>query len=298
MGGAPPERAQLSAASQPALSRPPEPATILLPVTDLEGELMNTDEGLTRARLLRDAGVLGGAFALGGAVGAGNALAELSGVAAVAAGPATLGLTPEQEEGPYYVALEKIRKAIALGRPGIPLRLRMTVLDSATGKPIRNAACDIWHCDATGVYSDESAEGTVGQTWLRGVQLTDANGLAEFETIYPGHYVGRATHIHVKVRIGGSTTGTSYSGGHVSHTGQLMFDDAISTRVFAFAPYSSDTDARTFDSADRVYTEQGGKRSQLKLTRLGPAVADGYLGTIALKVDPAATPAAVGAAGP
>jgi protocatechuate 3,4-dioxygenase beta subunit len=259
---------------------------------------MNTKGGLTRAQLLRDAGMLGGAIALGGAVGAGNALAELSGVAAVAAGAAALGLTPEQEEGPYYVALEKIRKNVALGRPGIALKLQMTIVNSQTGKPIRNAACDIWHCDATGVYSDESVEGTVGQTWLRGVQLTDAHGLAEFETIYPGHYVGRATHIHVKVHIGGTKTSTSYSGGHVSHTGQLMFDDAISTQVFALAPYSSDTDARTFDSADHVYTEQGGKRSQLKLSKLGTAISDGFLGRITLGVDPAATPAGVGPAGP
>ncbi|HEX4521397.1 MAG TPA: intradiol ring-cleavage dioxygenase [Gaiellaceae bacterium] len=256
---------------------------------------MNRNEGLTRARLLRDAGVLGGALAVGGALGAGNALAELS---VVAAGAAALSLTPEQEEGPYYVALEKIRREITLGRPGVPLKLRMTIVDSATGKPIRNAACDIWHCDASGVYSDESVEDTVGQTWLRGVQLTDARGVAAFDTIYPGHYVGRATHIHVKVHIGGTKTGTSYSGGHVSHTGQLMFDDAISTRVFALPPYASDTDVRTLDSGDRVYTEQGGKRSVLKLTKLGTSVADGYLGTITLSVDPAATPAVVGAAGP
>lgn len=259
---------------------------------------MERNDGLTRAQLLREAGVLSGALALGGTVGAGGALAGLSGVVTAAAGAGALTLTPEQEEGPYYVALEEIRRNITLGRPGIPLRLRLTILDSATGRPIRNAACDIWHCDATGVYSDESVEGTVGQTWLRGVQLADAGGLAEFETIYPGHYVGRATHIHVKVHIGGTKTGTSYSGGHVSHTGQLMFDDAISTGVFALAPYSTDTDARTFDSGDRVYTEQGGKRSPLKLSRLGASVSDGYLGTITLKVDPAATPAAVGVAGP
>lgn len=255
---------------------------------------MNRNDGLTRAQLLRDAGVLAGALAVGGAVGAGNALA---GMGVLAVGAAALSLTPEQEEGPYYVALEKIRKNITLGRPGVPLKLRMTIVSSVTGKPIRNAACDIWHCDASGVYSGESVESTVGQTWLRGVQLTDANGLAAFETIYPGHYVGRATHIHVKVHIGGTKTGTSYSGGHVSHTGQLMFDDAISSEVFALAPYSSDTDARTLDSGDRVYTEQGGKRSLLKLTKLGSTLAQGYLGVIALSVDPGATPAAIGVAG-
>ena len=131
-------------------------------------------------------------------------------------------LTPEQEEGPYYVALEKIRKNITLGRPGVPLRLRITVVDSKTGKPIPNAACDIWHCDATGVYSDESVESTVGQTWLRGVQLTDVHGVAEFETIYPGHYVGRATHIHVKVHVGGAKAGRLLGRPRLPHRAALL----------------------------------------------------------------------------
>ncbi len=256
-----------------------------------------TTGGVTRARLLRNAGVLGGALAVGGSLGAGGAFAELTGAAALTAGAAALDLTPEQEEGPYYVALEKIRKNITLGQPGVPLKLRITVVNSKTGKPIPNAACDIWHCDATGVYSDESVESTVGQTWLRGVQLTDAHGLAEFQTIYPGHYHGRATHIHVKVHVGGTKSGTTYSGGHVSHTGQLFFDDAISTGVYALDPYATDTDARTLDPVDSVYTQQGGKKSVLRLRLLGNSVSSGYLGTITLGVNPASTPAAVGQSG-
>ena len=253
--------------------------------------------GLTRGRLLREAGLVGGALALGGSLGAGSALAEASGVAAVAAGAAALSLTPEQEEGPYYVAIEKVRKDVTLGQAGVPLTLQLTIVNSKTGKPIENAACDIWHCDATGVYSDESVENTVGQTWLRGVQLTDRNGLAPFQTIYPGHYQGRATHIHVKVHIGGAKRGTTYSGGHVSHTGQLFFDDAISSEVYALDPYATDTTPRTLDTVDGVYTGQGGKHSIVKLTRLGTAVADGFRGTITLGVNPAATPAAVGVTG-
>jgi protocatechuate 3,4-dioxygenase beta subunit len=254
----------------------------------------DTSSGLTRRRLLQHAGVLGVAAAGAGAFGTGRSLAALRS-SATAASP-TLTLTPEQEEGPFYVALEKIRKSIALGRPGIPLALRIKLVDTA-GKPVKGAACDIWQCDSGGVYSDESSENTVGQTWLRGVQFTDANGLAEFETIYPGHYQGRTTHIHIKVHIGGKTAGTTYGGGHVSHTGQLMFDDAITTQVYALAPYTSDTAARVLNTSDHVYTEQGGAKSTLKLSRLGAGVSDGFTGAITLVVDPTATPAAVGMSG-
>ena len=60
--------------------------------------------------------------------------------------------------------------------------------------------------------------------------------------------------------------GGAYSGGHVSHTGQLLFDDAITTRVYKLAPYSSNTAARTLNTADRFYTEQGGAKSLLELS--------------------------------
>jgi hypothetical protein len=122
----------------------------------------------------------------------------------------------------------------------------------------------------------------------------DANGLAEFTTIYPGHYAGRTTHIHVKVHIGGTVGATAYSGGHVSHTGQLLFDDAISTEVFALSPYTSDSSARVLNSADHVYTDEHGTKVLLKLTSLGSSVSAGYLGTITLAVNPASTPALIG----
>lgn len=253
---------------------------------------MNESGLLTRRRLLESAGALGIAAAAGGSVGASRVLAATT---ATSSGSA-LALTPEQEEGPFYVALEKIRKNITLGRPGVPLQLKIKVLDAA-GKPLEGAACDIWQCDASGVYSDESSQNTVGQTWLRGVQFTDATGAAQFETVYPGHYQGRATHIHVKVHVAGKASGTTYGGGHVSHTGQLLFDDTVSSEVYRLAPYTSDTAARVLNSADHVYTQQGGSKELLKLSKLGATAAQGYLGAITLVVDPLATPAPVGVSG-
>src|SRR5436305_381668 len=89
----------------------------------------------------------------------------------------------------------KLRRNITEGRPGTPLTLRLRVVDASTCKPIKNAAVDIWHCDALGAYSGFGA-GSGSRTFMRGVQRTDANGFATFQTVYPGWYQGRTVHIH------------------------------------------------------------------------------------------------------
>ena len=108
-------------------------------------------------------------------------------------------LAPEQTEGPYYVDDQKVRRDITEGKAGVPLDLLLTVVDASTCRPLRGAAVDVWHCDAAGVYS-----GVQGNTrsFLRGIQRTNAKGLALFETIYPGWYPGRTVHVHVRSRSG------------------------------------------------------------------------------------------------
>ena len=202
-------------------------------------------------------------------------------------------LTPEQEEGPFYIDLAQVRQDIVEDRPGVPLGLALGVVDSNTCRPIRNAAVDVWHCDALGVYSGEPSEGSEGATYLRGVQLTDGNGLAEFATIYPGQYPGRTTHIHVKVHIGGRRSDGTYSGGHVSHTGQLFASDRRDAEVFALAPYSRNTAEITPRNLDGIFRTQGGSSSVLTLARAGNSLArDGLTARATLGVDPSATPAA------
>jgi hypothetical protein len=98
----------------------------------------------------------------------------------------------------------------------------------------------------------------------------------------------------VKLHVGGAASAGSYSGGHVAHTGQLFFSDVVSTSVFKLAPYRNDSATRVLNTADRVYTEQGGSKSEVKLKRLGAALAKGFAGTVVLAVDPSSTPAAVG----
>jgi protocatechuate 3,4-dioxygenase beta subunit len=200
-------------------------------------------------------------------------------------------LTPEQEEGPFYIDLARVRQNIVEHRPGVPLALALTIVDSDTCEPIRDVAVDVWHCDALGIYSGEPSEGSEGKAYLRGIQLTDGNGLAEFTTIYPGQYPGRTTHIHVKVHIGGRQSNDTYSGGHVSHTGQLFTSDRRDAEVFALAPYNRNTAELTPRNADGVFRDQGGSSSVLTLARIGNSLArDGLTARATLGVDPSASP--------
>lgn len=110
-------------------------------------------------------------------------------------------LQPEMTEGPFYVNGELIRKNVVENERGIPLALDITIMDTTTCKPVTNTYVDIWHCNATGVYGgvvaggngDSSDLGNVNNTALRGLQKTDNWGIVQFETIFPGHYVGKGT---------------------------------------------------------------------------------------------------------
>ncbi|GHK01820.1 hypothetical protein SY2F82_36170 [Streptomyces sp. Y2F8-2] len=207
------------------------------------------------------------------------------------AGPAAdCVLTPEQTEGPYYLDLETVRKNITEGKPGVPLTLRVKVIDTTTCSPLPGTAVDIWHCDALGVYSGYVAGGsTPDTTFLRGVQLTDSTGVAEFTTIYPGWYVGRALHIHVKTHVGGTVTGGRYQGGHVSHTGQLYFPETYNSRVATLTPYRNNTATRTLNARDGIY-RNGGSSTLLTLTQTGSDLGKGVTGTVVLGIDPDAVP--------
>jgi len=209
------------------------------------------------------AGALGAGVFLGDDAGAGD------GPNAVAAGLVSCVLSPELTQGPFATEGDKLRRDIRAGRPGVLLTLRTTVLDVSTCKPIQGAAVDIWHCDAGGTYSGFAQEGTAGRTFLRGIQKTDANGLAVFKTIYPGWYSGRAVHIHVRV----------YLGGNVVHTGQLFFPEAITDAVYRRAPYRGRGSRDTRNATDSIF-RNGGSRSMLKLTK----ATTGYVGRITMGV--------------
>lgn len=212
-------------------------------------------------------------------------------------------MTPEMTEGPYYLDTDLLREDVTEGTPGLPLRLQVLVADSQACTPLTIAAVDIWHCDAQGFYSGVNARPGGGSgdaaavdsgTFLRGIQLTGDDGVAEFTTIYPGWYTGRTVHIHMKVHIDGEAVDEdTYDGGHVSHTGQLFFDDAISDEVYgANEAYAGRDDSQRprndqdFILGDHM-NEPGFLISLSPLDESDPS--QGYLGVITIGVDPNAT---------
>jgi protocatechuate 3,4-dioxygenase beta subunit len=226
-----------------------------------------SDSRLTRrASLVRLGGFLATAV---GAAGLKIETSQGAGPAAVASGAVSCVLTPEQTEGPYYIANEAVRRNITEGRPGAPLLLRAFVVNASTCKPIKSAAVDIWHADAGGVYSGFGS-GAGNRTFMRGVQRTNAKGLAQFRTVYPGWYQGRAVHIHVKVHLGGN----------VVHTGQLYFPDAVTDAVYRKQPYSSRPNRDVRNTADSIF-RNGGSKSLLSVKKNSAGV---YVATIMMGV--------------
>jgi protocatechuate 3,4-dioxygenase beta subunit len=169
--------------------------------------------------------------------------------------------TAEETEGPFYFEVDRVRSDIREGHDGAPLRLGVRVRDLANGcDPIANAVVDVWHCDATGSYSEP------GETYLRGLQVTNRDGIVEFTTIYPGSYPGRTVHIHAKVHLDKRTVLTT----------QFYFDDGFTDRVFTLEPYASDTGRDAHNDSDPLYEQD----LELSLSKEGGA----YLGLITLDV--------------
>ena len=182
----------------------------------------------------------------------------------VFAGAGSCRVTTEQAEGPYYFDVDSVRRDIREDREGMPLRLAFRVRDADTCAPIADAVVDVWHCDAGGVYSgfDEGE----GERFLRGTQVTNRDGVAEFLTIYPGWYPGRTTHVHAKVHLDRQTALTT----------QVYFDDEVSNRVYEQAPYETGRGSVS-NAGDGIFD-----RSLLLTLRED---GDGYLGAIGFDVE-------------
>ncbi|UVT17799.1 MAG: intradiol ring-cleavage dioxygenase [Nitrospira sp.] len=182
---------------------------------------------------------------------------------------------PEQTEGPYFVDerlhRSDIRTDPASGQMklGTPLALIFRVMRFNAGacQPLPDAQVDIWHCDAQGIYSDvrDPSFNTLGQKFLRGHQMTDAQGDARFLTIYPGWYPIRTVHIHFKIRTAPVTHKA------FEFTSQVYFPDEFTDRAYASLPYSSNGPRRIRNRQDFIF-RQGGDQLMLEPS----ATNDGY----------------------
>ena len=238
-----------------------------------------------------------------------------------------LALTAEQVEGPYYLDYNLVRRDITEDYPGVPLRLRLKVIDETTCRPLRGAAVDIWHCSAVGEYSGYDpmggggptgpppsgtptdaptgpppgggggghAEPTNDLTFLRGTQLTNRHGVVEFDTLFPGWYQGRAIHIHTKVKVDGELTDDGYEGGHQCHTGQFYFEEEAVLQIVGLDPYVSNTATRVLLDEDGIYPGGGVTGGLLNLRYRKGHIERGVLGAITMSVDPAAVNSGSGA---
>jgi protocatechuate 3,4-dioxygenase beta subunit len=193
------------------------------------------------------------------AVTSGATQAPATTVPEVAVAP-TCVVRPEQTEGPYFVdeRLDRsdIRSDPSSGevKAGLPLALTFAVsqISSSACAPLSGAIVDVWHCDAAGSYSgvqDRSFD-TTGQQWLRGYQVTNDNGIAQFTSIFPGWYSGRTVHIHFKIRTGFDEA-NSYE-----FTSQLYFDKSFVDQVYAQEPYAARGEQNTLNSADGIYSDE------------------------------------------
>ncbi|WP_405734672.1 intradiol ring-cleavage dioxygenase [Streptomyces sp. NBC_00028] len=277
------------------------------------------DKTITRRRAIA---VTGGTVAAGGLAIAGyqSAFADTESTAdatatasATSTSSACMTLMTSVTEGPYYLDGALVRKDITEGKSGVPLTLRLTVVDATDGcTPVPGAAVEIWHCDAWGYYSGyttanpggsapaESEDGSTANdaTYLRGYQIANGNGVVKFETIFPGWYTPRTCHIHVKVHTGGEKEDGTYEGGKVNYTGQFFFDDDIAQEIFTLEPYAKHSGSYTTLDNDMVYDGGGASSGLLTLKAVHKKdPSKGYKGFLTLGIDPDAESTGAGSGG-
>ncbi|KAF2018155.1 protocatechuate 3,4-dioxygenase beta subunit [Aaosphaeria arxii CBS 175.79] len=204
-------------------------------------------------------------------------------------------LTPETTQGPYWVSGELIRQDIHENQEGVPLTLDIQIIDTNTCEPVPKAYLEIWHCNSTGVYSGVNANGNgntndtsnLDKTFMRGVQLSDDSGVVTFNTLFPGHYTGRATHIHVMSHLNATTLpNNTISGGSITHVGQTFFDQDLISLVEETDIYASNTQELTTNADDTIFSgEADGYDPVVEYVLLGEDVSCGVFGWIAFGMD-------------
>ena len=278
------------------------------PVVD-QGAAFDIRTIMTRRGLLGVFGIGAATLALAACTPSGSATTGTTATTDPATGlPA--GEIPDETAGPYPgdgsngpdvleqagIVRSDIRTSIGGSNPveGVPLTFTLKITDMANGDvPFAGLAVYAWHCDAQGRYSMYSS-GVEDETWLRGVQVTDADGQVTFTSIVPGCYTGRWPHIHFEVYpdVDAITDSTN-----AIATSQLAFPETMFTDVYSRSEY--DGSARnlsqiTLDS-DNVFGEDG---AALQMATMTGSVDAGFTGSLLVRVDTTTAPTGGGMGGP
>jgi protocatechuate 3,4-dioxygenase beta subunit len=185
-----------------------------------------------------------------GSGGNGSGGTPLGGSSFGGSGSGTCSEIPEETAGPYPgdgtngpnalamsgIVRSDITESLAGGgiAEGIPLTVRLRLVDVAAGcEALAGAAVYLWHCDRAGNYSMYS-QAAVDETYLRGVQEADADGVVTFTTIFPACYSGRWPHIHFEIY---SSLADATSGDNAIAVSQLALPEAVCDEVFATDGY-------------------------------------------------------------
>ncbi|MBX7186859.1 MAG: intradiol ring-cleavage dioxygenase [Vicinamibacteria bacterium] len=189
---------------------------------------------------------IGIAFGCGGnsATGPSTAASASTPAGATVSTNATCAVTPTETVGPYPSLVDLFRSDIRESKTGTVLSLTIRVVNANSNcAPVSGAAVEIWQCDALGNYSSYGSQ--TGQTYLRGIQTTNASGEVVFTTIYPGWYQGRATHIHAEVTVGGRSVKVT----------QIAFPESINNAVHATGVYASRGSNPTTNLQDGIFAD-------------------------------------------
>lgn len=268
------------------------------------------DKPIGRLLSRREVLVLFGGTGAGAALFATGALGNLSLSQVATATPNATALAeeicvvrPALTEGPYFVDVGLNRSDIRVEpsdgsiKDGTMFKLKFQVQDISSGScvPLEGAQVDVWHCDAEGQYSgvqDRSFD-TSDQMWLRGYQITDEDGMAEFITIFPGWYSGRAVHIHFKIR-----TDPEADSGY-EFTSQFFFDPELIETIYAEEPYADKGLPDVPNDEDNIYQSSDGLLT-LNVVEAEGEDAEGYEATFYIALDTSAesTEASEGGGGP
>lgn len=162
---------------------------------------------------------------------------------------------------------------------GVPLEIRLTVRDAATGAILPGAAVYLWHCNNQGEYSLYSS-GLENENYLRGVQQVDDAGTVTFTSIFPGCYDGRWPHIHFEVY---SDVATAVASGPIVKTSQIALPQEACAAVYATTGYEQSTSnlSRTSLSSDNVFGEDGGIH---QLATMSGTAATGFTASLTIAV--------------